>query len=447
MKTKTTRRCFLKQSAFAAVMPTIVSSTVFGKNAPSNRINLAVIGCGSRAGFVALKDFNSFENVRFLAAVDPVRERRESFAKTFNDGYGLDICKPYENYKDCLADERIDGVLIVTPDHWHVPIAIAAAEAGKDMYVEKPLGIALKWSQKLRQVCKNKDIIFQYGTQQRSTDSARRAVDLVQNGYVGKIKRVDVWSPHLPVESIANPTEIPVPDGFNYDLYVGPAEKKPFVHDRASTPGSWHCYEFALGFIAGWGAHPLDICQWGLNMDHTSPVSYKGSGTPAPQEDKIWNTTRRWDILCKYPNGLDMRFMDTQTAEPLVKQYHRAFKGDGTTFHGTEGWVSYSRGACYMSIGGKWIANTLKFKLKDTDSRTYLSTSHSRNFIDCMKTRKPTINPLESAIRSDTISHLSDIVVRTGQEIQWDPETERMIKASRIQQAYLNRTPREPYSF
>ena len=443
---KMTRRKFMAVSATAVAGPLILPSLSFGKISPSNKINLAIIGCGGRSEVLVDHNFMTFEDVRIVAAVDPYKVKRDSMSERLNSHYGQNVCKSIEDYREIIDSDDIDGVIIATPDHWHAHLALAAAKAGKDMYVEKPLSVAMEWNWKLREVFNKSNVIFQYGTQQRSMVSARRAMELVHNNYIGEIKSVDVWSPHLGEGLDGKSEEQLTPDGFNYDLFTGPSEKKPYTADRCTPDGSWHCYEHALGFIAGWGVHPLDICQWGLNTEYTSPVNYEGTGV-LPDTDALWNTARRWDIQFTYANGIKARFMDQTTAEPVVKSYHRAFKEDGTTFHGTDGWVSFSRGACYMVQNGRWERNTLKLKLKDSDKRVYKSTNQMRNFVDCMRSRKQTINPLEPAIRVDTISHLADIVIRTGKSIKWDPEKEQMIDATPEQLSYLDRKMRVPYTF
>ena len=299
-----------------------------------------------------------------------------------------------------LSNWNTYGIVVATPDHWHVPIAIEAARHGKDMYVEKPLGVSLKDQFRLRELMQGKDIVFQYGTQQRSGLFARNAVELVRNGYIGEVTGVDVWSPCLGQDNI--------------------------------------------GFIAGWGAHPLDICQWGLGMDGSGPVHYEGAGV-LPHPDALHNTTRHWDLHCRYPNGVKMRFMDTGTADKVVKSYSQYMQGNGTVFKGSEGWVQYSRGAVYLFMNGDYV-NASRFPFRDTDERVYVSNDHMGNFIDCMRSRKPTINPLESAIRSDTISHLSDIVVRTGKAVDWDPGTETIRNGGAEQLALLDRPKRAPYN-
>jgi hypothetical protein len=217
---------------------------------------------------------------------------------------------------------------------------------------------------------------------------------------------------------------------------------KPYTRDRCTSFGTYHIYDYALGFIAGWGAHPIDTAQWGLDMDHTSPVSYEGSGV-MPPEGKLFDTTRYWDIRCQYENGVKMHFMDRKTAKPVVEKYHYRVHDHGTVWHGTDGWIGVDRSAMFSHD-----QNTLrKEKLKSGETPVYHSDNQWHNFVDCMISRKTSINPLEAAIRSDAVSHLSDIVVRTGKPVKWDPKTEKIIDGTPAQIALLDRKPRQEWSF
>ncbi|MCP4452886.1 MAG: gfo/Idh/MocA family oxidoreductase, partial [Planctomycetes bacterium] len=196
--------------------------------------------------------------------------------------------------------------------------------------------------------------------------------------------------------------------------------------------------DFALGFIAGWGAHPLDIAQWGMNLDHTSPVLYEGTGTLPARG--LYDTVSQWDIHCKYASGLPLRFMSERTAKPVVMNYRRKWVTHGTTFFGEDGWISVDRSGLYASD-----PMLKRVELTAEETRLYNSPAQDRNFVDCIKTRRPTISPLESAIRSDTISHMSDLCVRLGRRVKWDPKKEVILgdmQASRL----LNRTVRRPWS-
>ena len=439
---KLTRRRFLERSAAALAAPLILPKLrLFGADAPSNRINLALIGCGARAGYVFLENL-PIPGLRVVAAVDPFAGRRESYAARLNEKYETDACRPFRDFREIIARPDIDAVGVFTPDHWHVPVAWAAAQHRKDMYVEKPLSVALEWPWKLRPKMRESGVVFQYGTFQRSVSQFRRACELVRNGYIGNVQRVDVWCPSLPPDVHVPRREESVPEGFDYDLWTGPAPRRPYQPERVSSEGAWHCHETALGFIAGWGAHPLDICQWGLDMDATGPVRYAGRGVLPTAEDELYNTTRGWDIACDYANGVKMRFMDETTAMPVVQAYHYVFRDHGTVFHGDEGWVGVDRMAMYSSDHSR----LRQVELADTDTPLPESPGHVENFLECMRTRAQTISPFEAALRCDTISHLSDIVVRTGRPLEWDPAAEQIVNATVEQNKRLGRPMRAGYA-
>lgn len=446
-----TRRTFLRTTAAAALIPSIVPSSVFGQNAPSNRVNIAAIGVGNRGGNNVMYGFvRSQPDVRVVVACDCFRSRREGFAEQANKVYDAKVCEPMADWRDVLARDDVDGVVISTPDHWHVPLAYHAAKAKKDMYVEKPLGVAMAWAWKLRQAVAENNVIFQYGTQQRSGASFTRCVELVRNGYIGKVKYIDAWCSGMRAPGgyaqtflghHKNVEPADVPEDLDYEMWIGPAPMKPYTKSRCTEWGAYHIYDYALGFIAGWGAHPLDIAQWGLDMDHTSPVRYEGSGEIPT--GGLFDTIDSWDIYCEYADGTPMHFMCTRVAQDVVgkmDQRKRPFSDHGTTFWGEDGWLSVKRGGLYASTKTLQQAT-----IKDSETPVYQSTSQTRNFVDCIRTRKPTINPFESAIRSDTISHMSDICIRLRRPIHWDPKAEKIIDDDEAR-SMLDRPMRRPYT-
>lgn len=304
---KPNRREFLKSAVLTGAgfgMPTIIPSGLLGKNAPSKRIHIGAIGVGSRSKVVNYHHIGKqLTDTRIIACADPFKDRREDFAESMNRLYDGNYCTPYLDFRELLQRDDIDGVTICTGDQWHVPIAIAAIRAGKDVYLEKPLSTAMSWAWKLREEAAKRDVIFQYGTQQRSMRNFQQATDLVRNGYIGKIKSVDAWCDNMDgqinAKRLSKPygsTEpAPLPEGLDYDLWLGPSPVRPYTADRTSNYALWHNYDYALGFIAGWGAHPLDAAQWGLDADHTSPVYYEGTGS-LPPAGGLYNTTQYWDI-------------------------------------------------------------------------------------------------------------------------------------------------------
>ena len=442
-----TRRSFVKRSALAAgsiAFPTIVPSTVFGRNAPSNRVTLASCGVGSQGSYL-LRNFARLPDAQYLAVCDTFRHRRDEAARVLNEQYGGSSVKPYADFREVLARDDIDAVIIATPDHWHVPLAHHAAQAGKDVYVEKPLTPCLGWARRLRETARRYGTIFQYGTQQRSSRHFRYACELVRNGYIGRLERVEVWSPDVSddwsafaVKRYGSTETAPVPGGFDYDMWLGPAPDAPYTIDRCRREGSFHIYDYSLGFIAGWGAHPLDIAHWGMDADHTGPVSCEGRGSIPP--DGLLSTVAEWDVECKYAGGVTMRFMCHRLARPVVTAY-RPWSGHGTTFFGDEGWVSVDRGGLHFS---RPVLANITFR--SSDVRLYNSSNHYQNLLDCVRSRRPAISPLEAAIRSDTVSHLADICIRLQRPIRWDPQQERFIDDA-LASRRLDRAMRQPWRF
>jgi predicted dehydrogenase len=439
------RREFLKASAGAIAIPAIVPSTVFGQAAPSNRIVIASLGVGSRGNGVLGGFMRGYKDCQAVAVCDPFRSRQISTKAAVDEYYGNTDCAAYTHHEDVLARDDIDAVLITSCDHWHIHLAAAAVRAGKDVYVEKPLSPSLGWSWKLRPIVKQHDAVFQYGTQQRSSAHFRHACELVRNGYIGEVKSVDVWCPDVShdwndfsVKRYGSMDEQPVPEDLDYDRWCGPAPKFPYNADRVRREGSFHIYDYSLGFIAGWGAHPLDIAQWGLDADDTGPVHYEGTGT-LPSKGLL-STVESWDVHCTYANGVTMRFMSVRDAKPVVTAYRTRWSDHGTSFHGSEGWISVDRSGIEYSR-----ADLGTIVLRDDDTRLYNSPAHDRNFLDCVRDRRAAVSPLEAAIRSDTISHLADLCIRLKKPLTWDPKREQIVGnayATRL----LTRSMREPWT-
>ena len=451
MSSKSNRRQFLKKSAFAAAFPAIVPSSVFGKSAPSNKVNIGCIGVGGR-GSGLLNNVLQYDQARVVAVSDCFESRRQKALNKIKDYYTknkrpADVgAKAYADFRQLLDRDDIDGVTIATQDHWHVPISIYSVQAGKDVYVEKPLGVSLDYAFKLRKLVQDKGAVLQYGTQQRSSYYFRFACELARNGYIGVIKSIDAWCAgsrapghYAKVFEKFNPLTPPedVPEGLFYDRWIGPAPMKPYTANRVTPWGTYHVYDYALGFIAGWGAHPLDIAQWGNDTDETAPVYYEGTGT-IPQGG-LFDTVAEWDVRCKYADGVKMHFMDTITAMPVVKKYHPGPGDHGTTFHGTEGWVSVRRGALHLSD-----EKLRRIKLKGSDVHLTESNNHMGNYIECIKSRKKPISPIESAFQSDLISHLSNAAIRFGRPVKWDAEKEQVVGDSELAGS-LNRKLRAPW--
>ncbi|MBL7115745.1 MAG: Gfo/Idh/MocA family oxidoreductase [Kiritimatiellae bacterium] len=406
----------MKRSAAAGAVvgfPTIIPSTVLGQNgnvAPSNRAAIGLIACGSRASYAGM--YQRYEKSEIVAVADPRKKRRDAFSAKFNN------CEAYNDFRELLARKDIDGVHIATPDHWHVPIALLAAKAGKDIYAEKPLGHSIDQDLKARAIVDKYKRVFQYGAQQRSQTHVRMGIELALNGHIGDVKELYVWAPNG--RSGGNKTPAPVPEGFDYDMWLGPAPEAPFYPDRVTGNGVWHIYDYAIGFIAGWGAHPMDMLQWWADNQGKMDIPVKYEGTGAWKPDDLYNTVTSWDVNCTYANGIPMRFMDTRKANS-AKPHPGVAGGHGTLLVGTEGWVRVSRDGWMTS------SEELRQKAKNPgEKRLKVSRDQIQNFVDCILTREEPVDNLHSAVRSDVATHLSEIAIRTGKVIEWDKKKERI---------------------
>jgi len=411
---KLTRRGLLQRAgagaaALAAAPYVITSSAVGGAAAKpaSERVTLAHIGVGGQGGGL-LRHFLGLAAGQSVAVCDCFAARREKAAALIEaqyaqrDGAGsYKGCAKFADFREVMARPDIDAVVIATPDHWHVPLGLAACRAGKDMYIEKPLGLAAAWDKALREAVRRYGRIFQYGTQQRGQAHVRLGCELVLNGRVGKVQAIDVWAPDGAVGGSTTP--IPVPEGFDYNMWLGPAQESAYTADRCTSAGSWHVYANAIGFLAGWGAHPLDVLHWAY--PDSIPVEYEGTGL-IPKTG-LYDTVVHWDIKGRYANGVPF------TLKP---------GGDCTKFTGPEGWIAISRGGLKAEP-----ASLLSSPIKADEIHLHESRDHKQDFLDSMRSRLDPASHIETACQSDFISHLSDIAVRTGRKIKWDPAAETII--------------------
>jgi glucose-fructose oxidoreductase len=449
-KKNQTRRSFIKSSSAILAVPFIIPSSVFGKNSvpPSDRVTLGHIGVGGRGGSLLHSHLQLSDSVS-VAVCDTFKSKRDQRAQEVNDYYakalnlpGYSGCAAYSDFRDVLARTDIDAVVIATPDHWHVPIAIEAVKAGKDVYVEKPLGVSIEENLALRETVNRYGAVFQYGTQQRSAWQFRNACELVLNGYIGRVHTMYSWCAAIDSQSPAfsapggSQKPIPVPEDFDYNTWLGPAAETPFTADRSTALGTYHHADNSLGFIAGWGAHPLDIAQWGNDTDSTAPTYYEGTGTIARG---LFETVATWDFWCAYENGVNMRFMNQHKALPIVSKIFPQARDHGTLFIGTEGWVGVDRTNVYAEP-----VSLLNKKLRPDERHLIKSANHYQNYVNCIKTRQTPISPIASAVQSDIVSHLCDISIRVGRPINWDPKSEKII--GDVEAAHLTkRALRKPW--
>jgi len=427
------RRRFLVGTLAAVASPQIVPAAALGRNnqpPPSERIAVGCIGLGNR-GPTLMKAFLAQKDTRVVAVCDVWGKQRENAKRTVDQHYGDSSCAAYVDFRELCGRPDIDAVSIASPDHWHVLHSLEAVRNGKDIYTEKALGLSLVQDQALRTACQRYGAVFQWGTQQRSSENFRFGCELVRNGRIGELQTIQVGVPH-DFEFANQPTQ-PVPKDLHYDLWLGPAPWAPYTYQRC-RPWSreesysiwYHISDYCLGGIGGyWGIHHLDIAQWGHGTDHTGPVEVDGMAT-FPVEG-LANCATQWTIQITYADGVTLNYTDNKQQK------------QGVVFQGTEGWVYVRRG--HIDAEPKSLLNS---QIGPNEIQLPKSPGHQRNFIDCIKTRQQTISDIDVAVRSDTISHLTDICTRLNRKVCWDPEREEILgdpEASRM----LNRAMREPW--
>lgn len=440
------RREFIRQTIFATAgtiaVPTILT---FCSKKANERIQLAHIGAGSRGTSVTKNYFLNIADSVSLATCDVFAARRENLSKHisafYKEKYQQNIeCIPYLDYEEILARDDIDAVHVSTADYWHLTMAIKSIRASKHIYLEKPLGLSLDDMLKLEIELKRKNLVFQYGTQQRSLGHVEKGVQMVKSGEIGEIHTIDVWAPSAGGKSIGqvkgsiiskNP-----PAGLDYDRWLGPAPIKPYCEARVANTGIWNLYDYCLGMISSWGAHPLDIAVWGAKEKMKDICTITGSGCLFP-EDSFFDTILHWNLNLKYNNGLIINFVSDNFAGEMDQKLKKS--SNGTTFYGNKGWISLGRGAAASNIP----------KLdKDLNVAVYGENNlHGLNFIKTIKGEREEINPLDEAILSDCISHMGNVLIRSGKDkVIWDPVNRKIINYPELINQFFHRESREPYT-
>jgi len=447
------RREFLKGSTATAAIfafPTIVPSSVFGTEAPSERITIGCIGLGSM-GTINTRAFLSKSGVQVLALCDvnkgsgryrepgdfygrePAREIVNSYYASRSSSGQYKGCDAYNDFRDLLARDDIDAVVVSTPDHWHVLISIAAVRAGKDVYCEKPLTLTIAEGRALVNEVKRYERVLQTGSQQRSSDGFRFACELVRNGRIGKVHTVNVEIPAN--NKTCGPTWTPesVPEGFDYDFWLGPAPWAPYTTQRCHYQFRFNL-DYGGGQVTNWGAHHLDIAQWGLGMDNSGPVEIEGSGE-FPTTG-LFTTATKVYFEATYANGVKLI---CKTGDPVLDS-----KGVDTfdgidKFEGTDGWVLVTRKSFETQP-----ESLMQEIIGPDEIHLYKSKDHKQNFLDCVKSRQSPVTPAEVGHRSATVCHLGNIAMLLSRKLRWDPDKERFIgddEANRM----LSRPMRSPW--
>jgi predicted dehydrogenase len=448
------RRSFLKTGAGAAAaigFPAIVPASVFGQYAPSKRINVGAIGVGRISRQQDMPMILQYDRARIMAVCDLDAHRVEDGKKFVNDYYtkktgaAYDGVTGYANYHELLANKDIDAVVVSTPDHWHALIGVDAVRAGKDVYLQKPASLTIAEGRALSNAVQASGRILQIGSQQRSSVQFRYAAELVRNGRIGDLQRVEVGLPGDPAGGDKTPMEVPA--WFNYEMWLGETPYVYYTVDRVhpqtgyDRPGWLRCRQFGAGMITGWGAHHVDSAHWGMDTEFTGPVEIWGSAAfPAKG---LWNVHGDFKTYGRYANGVTM-----------------VISGDfpnGIKFIGSDGWIFVSRGNETVT-GSDPVAklqdNTalassdptiIKSVIGPHEIHLYESAEHHLNWLESIKSRKEPIAPVEVAHRSCSACLLHHIAMKANRRLHWDPVRERFTNDDEAN-AMLSRPMRAPYA-
>lgn len=455
---KTTRREFFKKSLTAGlgliVTPTIVPASVFGPNAPSNRINIGAIGTGRISRDHDMPGVWKYDQARIIAVADLDAHRVADAKVLVENYYSKKLGKKYsgvttyDNYMDLLANKDVDAVLISTPDHWHAKIAIDAVRAGKDVYLQKPASLTIEEGRRMSDAVNATGRILQIGSQQRSMEQFRVACELVRNGRIGQLKKIEVRLPGDP--SGGNPEPMPIPDGFNYEMWLGQTPYVPYTIDRVhpqkgyGRPGWLRCEQFGAGMITGWGAHHFDIAHWAMGKEYSGPIEI--SGKADFPTSGLWNVHGNYETEMLYDNGVIV----TGTTDSREKP-------NGVLFTGSEGWIFVCRGA-YSASANDPKSNASSKALIASDPKILTSVigeneihlprskDHHGNWLESVRTRQQPIAPAEVAHRACSACLLQHIAMKLNRKLYWDPVNEHF-KDDDEANSMLSRPQRPPYNF
>lgn len=451
------RRAFLRTVLPAASVPywfTARASQCAAATSKNDRLHIGLIGCGGRGRSVARA---AAKRADIVALCDVDRSQAEAARALFGPKLHL-----YTDYRRLLDRPDIDAVINATPDHWHTAINIAACRSGKDLYAEKPLTLTIAEGKLLREVVAQTGRVVQVGTQQRSEAAFQTAIELVRNGRLGKLREVWVALPYYSTKGGPYPKE-PVPAELNWDMYQGQAPERDYCRQRTHKTFRWW-YEYAGGIVTDWGNHHVDIAHWGMDCELTGPVSVEARGMfPNAGRPNCYNTADRFFSRMQYPNGIEVKYFsalgdrrlygDVQDHQPMppeaverlfgreTAEEIKTFDRNGIMFIGDRGRILVNRSGVY----GRPFEELKHDPLPENRWRVRPSSDHMADFVDCVKTRREPVSPVRIQHRTVTACHLTNISLRLGRKITWDPESEQIVgdeDANRWQQ----RPQRAPYT-
>jgi predicted dehydrogenase len=459
-RTRVTRRRFLGTLAGGtalAAAPYVVPSSVLGASAPSNRITLGVIGCGNQSR-IDLPAFLGHDDAQVLAVCDVntashgYREPTHFLGRTVQQdavnrfyaektGTGsYQGCAAYADFREVLARDDIDAVVIIVPDHWHGIMTIAACSAGKDVYCEKPLSLTIAEGKEMVAAVRKYNRVLQTGSHYRSSPNARYACELALNGKLGELRTIHTY---IAEQNATDPgpgwKPMPVPEGFDYDMWLGPAPLAPYHIDRCL-----YRFRFLLDYSGGqttnFGAHSNDLAQWGTGNSLSCPVEFENNGSVWPPRDCFFNTATKVAFKARYANGVEV------ICETMAPWF-------GTRFVGSEGWAQVDYRGVHVSheslktvqFGPSDIRLPQSNPARTGDSSAYHIPDHARNFLDCVKSRKDPIASVETGHHTANFCHLGNIAMLLKRTIRWDPQQQEIVGDAEAAKM-LSRPLRAPWS-
>ena len=419
------RRAVLKGAGAAAAAPALLSARDLTRLPPSERITVGMIGVGMHGIGWNLQGLLRCQDARVVAVCDVVASRREDARQRVDEAYGDRSCTSHADWRDVIAREDIDAVMISTPDHWHVPMSMAAIRAGKDVCCEKPT-LTIEQGRVLSDAVREHGTVFQTSTEDRSIPVYHRMAELVRGGRIGKLQRIRVSLPEGTVQP-APPDLAPVPEGFDYDMWLGPAPAAPYARNRCGNQEWRNISDYSGGKFSDWGMHQVDTAQWANDSEHTGPVEVEGAGE-FPGEDSLFDTAIRYKLRYRYADGVEL----------LIES-----GGTSLRFEGSEGWVGNAGWRRPLEASSPGI---LESQLGPEEERLFTCAGgEHRNFLDCVRTRETPYFPAEVGHRCATVMHMGNIAMGLGRRLRWDPVAERFLGDDEAN-ALRSRPLREPWT-
>lgn len=425
------RRTFLGTAGAMAAFPSIVPSSVFGRAAPSNRITVGMVGMGRQALYANLKPFLFSDDARVVAVCDVDKWRLDRAKQEVDKHYKNADCLATTDWREVVGRDDIDAIMNSTPDHWHVPISLAAVRVGKHVSCEKPLTLSIAEGRALADAVKKHNVTFRTDSECRTDSHMHKLAELVRNGYIGRIKRIEVGVPTGDVAG-GNGEPMPAPAELDYDMWTGPATMRPYAVDRIhpphsySRPGWMRCRETCEGMVTNWGTHTIDVAQLLHDTERTGPVSVEGTGRYPDPGSGIWGVLLNFQVQYRYADG-------------VVLDYHTD-KGAFIRVEGDEGWIHAPW------LGGQMTANDRKIltaKLKDGDIRLP-QRQDKEDFLYGIKNNAPTMADAEIGHRTCSMCQLGHIAIQRGRRLAWHPAAERFADDEQANQM-LHKSYRDPW--